>query len=43
MPSKLERYQNRKRTKKKDLGHKEYICGCGKEYKSYPALFTHVK
>ena len=33
----------RKRRKKTDLGDLDFVCGCGKEYKSYPALFTHIK
>ena len=33
----------RKRKKKNELGNLPYKCGCGKEYKSYPALFTHIK
>ena len=25
------------------LGERKFICGCGKTYLSYPALYTHVK
>lgn len=24
-------------------GARNYVCGCGKAYLSYPALYTHVK
>ena len=24
-------------------GDRNYFCGCGKSYLSYPALYTHVK
>ena len=24
-------------------GARNYLCGCGKAYLSYPALYTHVK
>ena len=36
----------RKRRKKDELGVLPYICGdktCNKSYKSYPALYTHIK
>jgi len=33
----------RKRRKKGELGELPFQCGCGKQYKSYPALFTHTK
>lgn len=32
-----------KRRSKKDKTGRNYICGCGKEYLSYPALYTHIK
>lgn len=27
----------------KNEGNRNYVCGCGKAYLSYPALYTHVK
>lgn len=32
-----------KRRSRKELGKRDYRCGCGKSYLSYPALYTHVK
>jgi len=32
-----------KRRSKKDKTGRNYKCGCGKEYLSYPALYTHIK
>jgi hypothetical protein len=32
-----------KRRSKKDNQNREYTCTCGKNYLSYPALYTHVK
>lgn len=34
--------QKRSRSKSSS-GEKNYKCGCGKGYLSYPALYTHVK
>jgi len=31
-----------RRTKHDDI-QRDYICGCGKTYLSYPALYTHIK
>ena len=31
-----------RRSRKDDQG-RDYICGCGKKYLSYPALYTHIK
>lgn len=35
--------QKNKRRSKKDKTGRNYICGCGKNYLSYPALYTHIK
>ena len=40
MPSLL---QKNKRRSKRDKTGRNYICGCGKNYLSYPALYTHIK
>ena len=32
-----------KRRSKKDKTGRNFICGCGKQYLSYPALYTHIK
>lgn len=32
-----------KRRSKKDKEGRVFVCGCGKEYLSYPALYTHIK
>jgi len=32
-----------KRRTRNDLSDRDYKCGCGKMYLSYPALYTHVK
>lgn len=34
--------KNRRRSKKDKVG-RNFTCGCGKEYLSYPALYTHIK
>ena len=26
-----------------EAGERDYICGCGKAYLNYPALYTHIK
>ena len=31
------------RRSRKDEHGRDYICGCGKKYLSYPALYTHIK
>lgn len=31
------------RRSRKDEQGRDYICGCGKRYLSYPALYTHIK
>ena len=28
---------------KKDKSGRDFACGCGKKYLSYPALYTHIK
>ena len=35
--------KKRKRRRKNECSGNVYICGCGKNYKSYPALSTHIK
>ena len=35
--------QKGRRRSKKDKVNRDYICGCGKTYLSYPALYTHIK
>lgn len=32
-----------KRRSKKDNLDRDFLCGCGKQYLSYPALYTHIK
>ena len=32
-----------KRRSKNDHQGRDFQCGCGKEYLSYPALYTHIK
>lgn len=34
--------QKRRRTRNDDT-NRNFICGCGKSYLSYPALYTHLK
>ena len=33
----------KKRRPRSAAGERNYLCGCGKAYLSYPALYTHVK
>ena len=35
--------QKSKRRSKNDINGRDYRCGCGKTYLSYPALYTHIK
>ncbi len=35
--------QKHKRRSKHDLSGRDFRCGCGKRYLSYPALYTHIK
>lgn len=32
-----------RRRSKKDNLNRNFHCGCGKQYLSYPALYTHIK
>lgn len=32
-----------KRRSKNERSGRDYVCGCGKTYLSYPALYTHIK
>lgn len=31
------------RRSRKDEDGRDFLCGCGKRYLSYPALYTHIK
>lgn len=31
------------RRSRKDENSRDFLCGCGKAYLSYPALYTHIK
>ena len=35
--------KGRRRKSKNDNNIRNFICGCGKDYLSYPALYTHIK
>ena len=35
--------KNKRRRSKKDKTGRNFFCGCGKDYLSYPALYTHIK
>lgn len=35
--------EKQKRRSKNDCSGRDYRCGCGKTYLSYPALYTHIK
>ena len=35
--------KERSRRSRKDKEGRDHICGCGKTYLSYPALYTHIK
>ncbi len=35
--------EKQKRRSKNECFGRDYKCGCGKEYLSYPALYTHIK
>ena len=35
--------EKQKRRKKNECYERDYKCGCGKKYYSYPALYTHIK
>lgn len=34
---------SRARRRRNDHHNRDYTCGCGKSYLSYPALYTHLK
>lgn len=34
--------RNKRRSKNDNVG-RTFVCGCGKSYLSYPALYTHIK
>jgi len=45
-PSKAIKFPHKpkqKRRSKYDPNGRDYVCGCGKTYLSYPALYTHLK
>ena len=42
-PPNLELKPKHKRRSKNEQNGRDYICGCGKTYLSYPALYTHIK
>eukprot|EP01016_Furgasonia_blochmanni_P010872 TRINITY_DN1471_c0_g1_i3.p1 TRINITY_DN1471_c0_g1~~TRINITY_DN1471_c0_g1_i3.p1 ORF type:complete len:478 (-),score=74.94 TRINITY_DN1471_c0_g1_i3:534-1967(-) len=45
-PSPEERSENGSRQRRRprnDTANRDFTCGCGKSYLSYPALYTHVK
>lgn len=33
----------KKKRARANVGDRNYTCGCGKAYLSYPALYTHIK
>ena len=35
--------QKQKRRTRHDPNHRDFLCGCGRAYLSYPALYTHIK
>ena len=35
--------RKRRRKKNEEISKRNYYCGCGKDYLSYPALYTHFK
>ena len=41
--SKLENSNRQKRRPRNECVNRDFTCGCGKSYLSYPALYTHVK
>ena len=38
-----ENKKNRRRTRNETNTERNYTCGCGKTYLSYPALYLHLK
>ena len=41
-PSSNDRDKHKRRSKTDNHG-RDFVCGCGKRYLSYPALYTHIK
>lgn len=41
-PKSIEKQKHKRRSKGDEYG-RDYTCGCGKRYLSYPALYTHIK
>jgi hypothetical protein len=39
----MSKLSKKKRRPRSAAGERNYLCGCGKAYLSYPALYTHVK
>ena len=35
--------KNKRRTREESTSDRNYTCGCGKSYLSYPALYLHLK
>jgi len=35
--------EKKSRRTRKDQNERDFNCGCGKSYLSYPALYTHLK
>jgi len=42
-PQGTEGNSQKKRRVRGDQAERNYTCGCGKSYLSYPALYTHIK
>jgi len=42
-PSSEDKLQKLKRRTRYDNSNRNFSCGCGKNYLSYPALYTHLK
>jgi hypothetical protein len=40
--SNFEKNKHKRRSKNDNIG-RDFACGCGKKYLSYPALYTHIK
>ena len=39
----MQERQKRERRSKDEADERNYVCGCGKSYLSYAALYTHAK
>lgn len=35
--------EKKERRSRADTNNRKFVCGCGKSYLSYPALYTHIK